>query len=266
MASSTSDATVLLQNENSLLKQQLVHSKELTAAKDGELAALRVALDQAQQLALSARGQEEVTERGAGEHAKKRARLADDSTSPLDDDEILDVVFSFVGIGDYIYTGAVSRKWRGRYTKLCHNSAKQGKKDNLTTAHSSTVFTAARLQLALKSSLTIAELQRNTMYLSYIVRLSLDPIAVLTLAKTHDFQWRPHLARLSAQYDKLELLQWVRECGCPWKDKEVCIQAARNGNIDMLIWLQQVAAVWSDKLKRDMLFEAGWANRLDTVK
>eukprot|EP00953_Heterococcus_sp_UTEX-ZZ885_P009067 5383-Heterococcus_DN1.PRE.3 len=263
MASSTRGGAAL-QNEVDLLKQQLVHAKELTAAKNGELAegelqSLRLlAASQAQQLARQA----DVPEAETGEHAKKRARLADSSHTPLDDDEILDTVFSYVGIGDYIYTGAVSRRWKGRYTKLCHNEAKEGKKDKLTTAHQSTVMTAARLQLALKSSLSVADLQRNTMLHSYIVVLSLEPIAVLALAKTRDFQWRRHLARVTAHYGKLELLQWLHECGCPWVESDVCRRAALSGNVDMLNWLQQVTAPWSDELKREMLFSAGWNNQL----
>jgi hypothetical protein len=97
----------------------------LIAAKEGELAALRVALSQAQQLALYTIAR--AGEGGEGEHAKKRTHLADSSRSPLDDDEILDTVFSYVGIGDYIYTGAVSRRWKGRYTKLCYTEQKRAR-------------------------------------------------------------------------------------------------------------------------------------------
>jgi hypothetical protein len=281
MASTCGDSA--LQNRVAVLEQQLLHAQELhtvnaehtaqllrakdalLAAKDGELAALRVALSQVQQLALSATRQADATEGGAGEHAKKRARPADDSCSPLLEDGILDAVFSYVGIGDNIYTGAVSRRWNGRYTKLCHNNHREGKADKLITAHKSALLTAARLQLALKSSLTMATLEGNHKVRSYVALRSLEPIAVLTIAREHDvhWQWRPHdrLANLSAQYGKLKLLQWLHECGCPWKAREVCLQAARSGNVDMLICLQQVtAAAWSHKLKRDMLFEAGWKN------
>jgi hypothetical protein len=41
--------------------------------------------------------------------------------SPLDRDEIFDTIFGYVGEGDYLYTGAVSRWWKGRYVKLCRN-------------------------------------------------------------------------------------------------------------------------------------------------
>jgi hypothetical protein len=129
------------------------------------------------------------------------------------------------------------------------------------TVHRNTVITVARLDLALKSSLSVADLQRFSKVHSYILR-SLEPKAVLTLAKTHDFQWRPHLATVTAFSGKLELLQWLHECGCPWVESDVCRNSARNGNVDMLIWLQQVTAPWSDELKREMLFRAGWSNRL----
>jgi hypothetical protein len=55
--------------------------------------------------------------------ASKRAHLADDSVSPLDKDVILDTVFSYVGIKDYIYAAGVSRHWRVRYLKLCYSAA-----------------------------------------------------------------------------------------------------------------------------------------------
>jgi hypothetical protein len=43
---------------------------------------------------------------------------------PFDKDAVLNKLFSYVGAGDYLCTGAVNRKWRGRYIKLCYNSNK----------------------------------------------------------------------------------------------------------------------------------------------
>jgi hypothetical protein len=235
------------------------------AAKDGELAALRMALE-AQQLNIGASRQADAAEGGTSEHAKKRARLADDSCSPLDDDEILDAVFSYIGVGDYIYTGAVSRRWNGRYTKLCYNKAKEGKKYKLITAHKSALFTAARLQLAMKSSLTISALENNSKMSSYITLRSLEPIAVLTLAREHGLQWQRDLPKFSALFGKLELLRWLYDCGCRWKEKDVCVQAARRGDVDMLAWLQQVTRSWSRSRKREMLFAAGWSKTMSAAK
>jgi hypothetical protein len=36
-------------------------------------------------------------------------------TSPLEKVDVLDVVLSFVGRGEHLYVGGVSRRWRGRY-------------------------------------------------------------------------------------------------------------------------------------------------------
>jgi hypothetical protein len=237
-----------------------VHAKELTAAKDGELQSLRLlAASQAQQLAASSKHQREDVD----EPDNKRARLAVKSSSPLDDDELLDTVFSFVGIGDYIYTGAVSRRWKGRYIKLCHNKAKEGK-DRLTSAHKSAFFTAARLQLALKSSLKISALQSNHNLSEYVARHSVEPIAVLTLVRVRGLQW-PKL-RMGSLSQEPALLQWLHECGCPWDEAAVCKDAARSGRVDVLMWLQQVTASWADELKRTKLFEASWQNMWEAAK
>jgi hypothetical protein len=56
------------------------------------------------------------------QHRQQRARL-DDYASPLENNVILDIVFSYVGIGDYFYTAAVCRNWRGRYITLCCSTA-----------------------------------------------------------------------------------------------------------------------------------------------
>jgi uncharacterized phage infection (PIP) family protein YhgE len=96
--------------------------------------------------------------------AAKRAHVVDSSASALDRDVILDTVFSYVGIKEYVYTAAVSRRWRGRYIKLCYSnvkSKKDKKANKLLTSHRSAARTAARLQLAFDSGLTIAGLQKH---------------------------------------------------------------------------------------------------------
>jgi hypothetical protein len=57
------------------------------------------------------------------QHRQKQARTDDSRTSPLDRDEVLDVVFSLVGIDDYFYTATVCSFWRKQYLKLCCNEA-----------------------------------------------------------------------------------------------------------------------------------------------
>jgi hypothetical protein len=51
--------------------------------------------------------------------SSKRKCLYENSASPLDRDDVLTDVFSFVGGGDHLYTGGVCRKRRGRYMQCC---------------------------------------------------------------------------------------------------------------------------------------------------
>jgi hypothetical protein len=83
----------------------------------------------------------ELEESFQQKHQQQKCRVADNS-SPLDKDAILDVVFSYVGVGDCIFTGAVSKRWKERYAKLCSNAEEY----RMCTALSSAVTTAARLQ------------------------------------------------------------------------------------------------------------------------
>jgi hypothetical protein len=101
-------------------------------------------------------------------------------------------------------------------------------------------MTAARLQLALKSSVKVAAMETHSARFAHgVVKHSLEPIAVLSLAKLHDLKWTPHLTQLCVQYDKLQLLQWLREHGCPWDPEQICHSAALRGNVDMLKWLSE---------------------------
>jgi hypothetical protein len=44
---------------------------------------------------------------------KRLAADALESTCPLDKDQLLDEVFSYVGAFEYIYVGGVCRRWKG---------------------------------------------------------------------------------------------------------------------------------------------------------
>jgi hypothetical protein len=169
-------------NQVALLEQQLVlahaeksFQQELLAAKDSELSAQRAALAakdgelQALRVLASvkaARGSAGAsfgTTNASGPDAqRKRTRLVDDRSgnlrSALDKDELLDTVFSYVGVGDYFFAAGVCRRWRGRYLKLCYNEAAADKAEKLRTTYSSAFMTAARLQLAFKSGLEVEEL------------------------------------------------------------------------------------------------------------
>jgi hypothetical protein len=177
--------------EKALFKELLASKNSLLAAKDKELEGLLANYND-----------------DGGRAKRMRIAAEDGSTCPLDKDEILDEVFSFVGLGEYYYVAGVSRKWRGRYIKLCYNAADANKDTKLFTSYTSTVITAARLQLALDGSFTMAMLQEDMHRLGAdIAEYSLEPIEVMKLAKVYDLAWSPALASNAAYFNKLELLQ-----------------------------------------------------------
>jgi Ankyrin repeats (3 copies) len=187
---------------------------------------------------------------------KRLAVAADalESTCPLDKDQLLDEVFSYVGAGEYIYAGGVCRRWKGRYIKLCYNQAAADQKHKLRTSYKSSIATAARLQLALRSGLTVQELAANEWrFAKNVISYSLNPVAVLSLAKTYDLSWAVCYTEVAAEAGDLQLLQWLQEHGCKWRTYELLIAAAASGNTEVLKWLQQHTDSWSDAYKTNML-------------
>ena len=197
---------------------------------------------------------------------RKRARLVDDSSdcvkSALDEDELLDAVFSYVGVGDYFFAACVCRRWRGRYIKLCYNKAV----DKVDKLYSSAFMTAARLQLALISGLEVEQLHDYEDLAFNISRFSLQPIEALTVAKTFDMRYPDDIAVEAAFKGRLQLVQWLRERRCPWEDTKVLSNAAASGSVELLAWLHSVTAPWSDATKVDLLDEAAVYDQLDAVK
>jgi hypothetical protein len=204
------------------------------------------------------------------QHRHQRARFNDHEShqgSPLSSDQILDAVFSYVGIGDYVYAGAVSRRWKGRYIKLCHRSAPKGKKDKLVTTYSSALMTAARLQLAMDSRLELAGLHLNQCRTArIIVMTSLEPIALLSLLKLYDFKWGPGLTFFAASRHKLQLLQWLHKYRCPMTVGDAALGAVRNDNTDMLDWLRSLDSAWTVDTKQRLLWRAGKLGHVTSLK
>eukprot|EP00953_Heterococcus_sp_UTEX-ZZ885_P011438 6618-Heterococcus_DN1.PRE.4 len=221
--------------ENASLKQKIEHMRaqmslqqELVAAqkvaltaRDGEVQALR-ALTSLRTECGSAGVTPGSTAASSPEEQRQRKRVCvvDDSSlrSPLDKDELLDTVFSYVGVGDYYFVAGVSRKWRGRYLKLCCNKAAGDQTDKLRTTYSSAFVTAARLQLAFRNGVEVEKLHDYDLLADNIARYSSDPIGALIVAKTYDMRYPDDLARAAAFNGRLQLLQWLHEHRCPWSD------------------------------------------------
>jgi hypothetical protein len=129
------------------------------------------------------------------------------------------------------------------------------------------MLTEARLQLALKDTVTAAELQGNpSAFAEDVVRHSLDPTGVLSLLKQHDLVWNSDLCDKAALNGKLQLLQWLHESGCHWDEQQVIDKAAIWQHLVMLNWLYEVTGPWTDDSNDRMMLMAGFHNNLSVVK
>jgi hypothetical protein len=188
------------------------------------------------------------------EHRHQRARISDDQISILAKDEVLNSVFSFVGIGEYYYVAGVCRNWRGRYVTLCSNHATEDEGrvvHKLYTPRASAVMTAARLQLALVNGLTIDALNQFTWTLADAVsKSSLEPTAVLTVARCHGLQWNTYLPYYAALRAQLDYLQWMHSCGCPIDVEYVGQAAVHSKDVATVTWLyKHFASSFTGELK-----------------
>jgi hypothetical protein len=282
----TADYCVQLEARVAVLQEQLACKDLLLAAKDGELQALRALTKREGQLekllvdnqsVQVAYGSTHVTPdadktgiASVTEHLK-RTCVGEKTLSPLDNEDTLDLVFDFLGIGEYLYAAGVSRGWRASYIRLCYDMAAEDddSEDLLWTSDICAIMTAAGLQLALESHLTVQDLYEHEDLAEELVLYSLEPIEVLVLLKTYDMPWPEEIACCAAYYSKLQLLQWLheRQCLCSQCDQSsILIAAATNGSDDVLNWLHSISDEWSAYEMTEMLFLAGWHDRLEVVQ
>jgi hypothetical protein len=208
------------------------------------------------------------------EQRLQRARLQRASIPLLAQEEVLDTVFSFVGIGDYYYVAGVCRNWRGRYMAFCHSGAAKDthlrchKSHKLYTSGTNTAMTAARLQLALGSGLTIDRLNDTCWRLARtLATVSLEPIAVLTVARCYGLEWNDQLPELAAGKGKLELLQWMLKCGCPVQSQALIEAGFASNDLATVAWLYKHFTVFfTAEFKQNLLWRAGYMNKLPMAK
>eukprot|EP00953_Heterococcus_sp_UTEX-ZZ885_P011835 6835-Heterococcus_DN1.PRE.1 len=68
--------------------------------------------------------------------------------------------------------------------------------------------------------------------------------------------------REAARYGHMSTLRWLRENGCQWKVRDVCIDASRNGHTNVLHYVIQQGEVLDAELLTDALQIAGAYDQL----
>jgi hypothetical protein len=200
-------------------------------------------------------------------HSSSTCSCSLEGASPLDKDEMLDQIFSYVGGRDHLYIAGVSRKWRGRYLHYCALSSTSKVTEKLVTRHRSALMTESRLQLALTSEFTVEGWTFCTQpSVDLICKHSTEPKQVMTLFRLHGVPWDKMLCTGAAANAKLALLQWLRRSSCPWNETHVLLNASRGGSAAMLKWLLTVTAVWPAALQQKMLVLAAYSDHLEAAR
>jgi hypothetical protein len=212
------------------------------------------------------------------QHQQQKCRVADHS-SPLDKDDILDAVFSYVGIHDYVYTGVVSKRWNERYGTFCLSAPEAHRRSiaqtrvhtvrrclalskvhGRCTALTNAVTTTARLQLAVQNRLDLINLPVRTI-LEAVVMHSLDPRSIIPVAMVDYNGWESDLWESTVRNNKLQMLQWLHDRGFDFKGliTSAASTAVRNDYVALLTWLCSYAdaSLWTDKFKQELFWEAG---------
>jgi hypothetical protein len=166
---------------------------------------------------------------------RQRLQTSSKAESPLERDDFLDYVFSFVGGGDHLYIGGVSRRWRGRYIQHCVQSSTAEVDGKLVTRHRCVVTTESRPQLALSGSMRVEGWTFNKVPQAALICVhSLEPEKVMTLFRVHGVPWSTTLCDGAAHCNKLALLQWLQSHSCLWAPHRVLRFASMHGTVAML--------------------------------
>jgi hypothetical protein len=213
--------------------------KQSTASNSAQLTriAREIELSKQQLAALSrARGTAPPT---AAPDRSRRARVGADTLNPLHDDQTIQTIFEFMGKKEYLYVAGISRHMRGKYMQLCYNSNADDDTHKLRTSFKSAVVTAARLQLAFESKLTISALQADERRCEEdIFDAGPQTWQVLRVVRLHGLRWTSAMPALAAVRGHWQLLHWLRMYGCPW-DLELILRNAVRGNcVQTLRWLK----------------------------
>jgi hypothetical protein len=201
---------------------------------------------------------------------QKRARSAVHLAQALDEDEVLDETFSFVGRKEWLYVGGVCRRWRGRYLSMCYTARTSKKAHAFQTSSRSSFVTAARFSLALENKLTMPDKSDESGdFFDDLPLLSTQPIEVLTLARVRGAPWHEDMCIDAAYYGNFELLKWLHTSGCPWNPFNVAVHAVRGKRGErqhILPWLLSIVEERSQKDKKKLLLEAGSAYSIASLQ
>jgi hypothetical protein len=155
------------------------------------------------------------------------------------------VIPQFVGASEYCFLAGVSRGWRAQQLGLSFVEARSERrtKDKLRTAYRAAFTTAARLQWALDSKLSVFAVRDDLSALqlvNLVQEVAVDAraeVLVLNRAQAAGSRWRESICAEAARAGDLRTLLWAREQSCVWTLGEILDSAAQGGHMNVLLWL-----------------------------
>jgi hypothetical protein len=175
----------------------------------------------------------------------RQKRAVPSSSNPLCNDLFLELVLSYVGIGQGLYVSAVSRGWRTKYRAFCNAITQQQSRGQHVHSSSCTLYSAvfsskSRIQLALVNGLRLDadnhKLQRAA---------GSADLATLQAAHYLGLSMTSEVAYAAAAASSWAKLHWCIEQNCPLSG-DIAAAAAAAGNLEMLTYLRQRGIAFSE--------------------
>jgi hypothetical protein len=178
------------------------------------------------------------------------------SRGPLDSEAVVQQVLSYVGPGQWLICGLISKKWRELYAEV--QSIEQEVYDRYDrpfrrtitarmTTYSAVFASASRVELASKCGL---KLRSREKYLQRAAARYGDAETLITARKL-GMPWSDGLINSIAEQGdlpKLQALDAKYKCRLP---VEITAFAASSGSVDMLKWLKQKGCAFSADTARE---------------
>jgi hypothetical protein len=249
--------------------ESVIESKDAVIEAKDKLLAKQESLNQQPDAPASSSADTTAQRPAAAEACDRKQKRARQATQPLEKDEILDEIFCYVGWKEWLYVGAVCRRWRGRYLSMCYKARADEEEHAFQTSHKSSFVTVARFSMALDNGLKMPNEHKAGDFFDDLPVLSEQPIEVLTLARVHGAAWHDCLCRDAALFGDLKLLKWLHKSGCSWNVTQVADHAMRSRQdrpTTILPWLFSTVQLWSQTDKDKLLVVAGIENRISAAE
>eukprot|EP00953_Heterococcus_sp_UTEX-ZZ885_P034627 17912-Heterococcus_DN1.PRE.2 len=192
--------------------------------------------------------------------ASKKQHLATQSAhdAVVETDALVKRVMEFVGPDQYLFAASINRSCRQMQLVLGFEWAEgsSSRKAKLRTSFTAALASPARLQWAFSSGLKQKD-GRTCSMAAYYNRLD-----ILQWAREQGCPWDMRTCTWAARAGHLHVLQWAREHGCPWGEF-TCYNAAWKGHVHVLKWARAHGCTW---YREDVLRVAAMHAGVDMLK